>query len=389
VYFDATDDQAALRDGVRKFARAELAAGYAERARSDSFPWELHQRVAALGTFGLLAGPDYNPLPAEDFVAAGLVVEELAYADFNVASAAVPVMLMTLLLNRHAGPEIRERWLPGLVDGSRYVALGLTEPGAGSDVTAIRATATADGDDYVLTGEKTSVTMLAHANAIVLVARTVRGGASVGASAFLVPLDLPGINKSVIADPGYRPMGRGILHLDGVRVPSSALLGSEGGAFRDVLGGFDFTRPLLALTAIGCARVSIDETAEYLRQRYVFSSPLSRFEGASFPLAEHATQLEAARLLCYSTLWHRTVGRRHTALAAMTKWYGPRQASQAIHDCLLLHGNFGYSSELPFEQRMRDVLAVEIADGTAQIQKIIIVRELFGPEFLPYDRRTR
>ncbi|HZZ52323.1 MAG TPA: acyl-CoA dehydrogenase [Pseudonocardia sp.] len=389
MYFDATDDQAALRDGVRKFARAELIDGYLERARSDRFPWELHQQVAALGTYGLLAGPDYNPLPDEDFVAAGLVVEELAYADFNVASAAIPVMLMTLLLSRHAVPEVREHWLPGLVDGTSYVALGLTEPGAGSDVTAIRTTATVDGDDYVLSGEKTSVTMLMHAQAIVVVARTVRDGASVGASAFLVPLDRAGISKSAIADPGYRPMGRGILHLDGVRVPRSALLGAEGAAFRDVLGGFDFTRPLLALTGIGCAQASIDETAEYLRQRQAFNSPLSRFEGASFPLAEHATHLEAARLLCYSTLWHRTVGRRHTALAAMTKWYGPKQAGLAIHDCLLLHGNFGYSSEMPFEQRMRDVLAVEIADGTAQIQKIIIARELFGSDFVPYDRRSR
>lgn len=389
MYFDATEDQAALRDGVRKFARAELSATYLERARSDRFPWERHRQVAALGTYGLLAGPEYNPLPAEDFVAAGLVVEELAYADFNVASAAVPVMLMTLLLGRHAESEVRQRWLPGLVDGSSYIALGLTEPGTGSDVTAIRTTATVDGDDYVLTGEKTSVTMLRHAQAIVVVARTLRDGVSVGASAFLVPLDEPGIGKSAIADPGYRPMGRGILHLDGVRVPRSALLGAEGAAFRDVLGGFDFTRPLLALTAIGCAQASIDETADYLRQREVWGSPLARYEGASFPLAEHATHLEAARLLCYSTLWHRTVGRRHTALAAMTKWYGPRQASAAIHDCLLLHGNFGYSSELPFEQRMRDVLAVEIADGTAQIQKIIIARELFGSEFLPYDRRSR
>ena len=113
---------------------------------------------------------------------------------------------------------------------------------------------------------------------------------------------------------------------------------------------------------------------------------MASYEGVSFPLAEHATRLEAARLLCYSALWHRTVEQKHTALAAMTKWYGPQCASQAIHDCLLLHGNFGYSSEFALEQRMRDVLAVEIADGTAQIQKIIIARELYGRQFVPYGR---
>ena len=387
MHFGATEDQAALGRAVREFARSELAPGYLARAKSERFPWELHRRVAALGMFGLLAGPEHNPLPTEDFVAAGLAIEELAYADFNLANAAIPVMLMSSLIARHGTPEVRATWLRPLVDGDCYVALGLTEPDTGSDVTAIRTRAVADGDGYLLSGEKTSVTMLAHAQAIVVVAWTVRDGVTAGASAFVVPLDAPGLHRSTMADTGWQPMGRGILHLDDVRVPATALLGSEGAAFRGVLGGFDFTRPLLALTGIGCAQASIDETVEYLRRREVFGSPLARFEGASFPLAEHATHLEAARLLCYSTLWHRSVDKPHTALAAMTKWYGPVHAGRAIHDCLLLHGNLGYSSELPFEQRKRDVLAVEIADGTAQIQKIIIARELFGREFLPYDRR--
>jgi cyclohexanecarboxyl-CoA dehydrogenase len=389
VYFALTDTQAEMRESVRRFARTELAPGYLARAKSQSFPWELHSKVASLGVFGMLAGPEHNPLPNEDFVTAGLVVEEIAYADFNMANAAIPVMLMSSLIARHGGSEITERWLRPLVDGDSYVALGLTEPGTGSDVTAIRTVAAADGDDYVLSGEKTSITMLAHAQAIVVVARIVREGEPAGVSAFLVPLDADGIATSTIGDTGWLPMGRGVLHLDGVRVPRSALLGAEGGAFRGVLNGFDFTRPLLALTGIGCAQASIDETADYLRQRRAFGAPLARYEGASFPLAEHVTHLEAARLLCYSTLWHRTANKPHTALAAMTKWYGPYHAGRAIHDCLLLHGNYGYSTEFPFEQRMRDVLAVEIADGTAQIQKIIIAREYFGPEFVPYDRRSR
>ena len=386
--FEPSGDQAALRDSVRKFARAELAPGYLARAKSGTFPWDAHRRVASLGTFGLLAGAEHNPLPVEDFVAAGLVVEELAYADFNMANAAIPVMLMSSLIARYGSAQVSDQWLQPLVDGKVYVALGLTEPETGSDVAAIRTTAVADGDDFVINGEKTSVTMLAHAHAIVVVAKTAGDAGHTGVSAFLVPLDADGIRKSPIADTGWLPMGRGVLHLDHVRVPHSALLGVAGAAFRSVLNGFDFTRPLLALTGIGCAQASIDETAEYLKQRHAFGAPLARYEGASFPLAEHATHLEAARLLCYSALWRRSVGKPHTALAAMTKWYGPQQASKAVHDCLLLHGNFGYSSELPFEQRMRDVLAVEIADGTAQIQKIIIARELFGPEFVPYERRS-
>ena len=384
--FGLNEDQEAFRDTVRTFARGKLAPGYLERAKSERFPWDAHREVAALGVFGLLAGGEFSPLDHEDYVAAGLVVEELAYADFNLANAAIPVLLMTSLIARHGQDELRRDWLPGLVGGDTYVALGLTEPGTGSDVTAIRTTATATADGYVLRGEKTSVTMLAHAAAIIVVAQTVRDGEPGGVSAFLVPLDAPGITKSPISDTGWRPLGRGVLHLDDVPVSAQNLLGIEGAAFRSVLNGFDFTRPLLALTGIGCAQASLDETAAYVIDRQAFGSQLASFEGVSFPLAEHATHLEAARLLCYSALWHRTVNRKHTALAAMTKWYGPLHASQAIHDCLLLHGNFGYSSDYPLEQRMRDVLAVEIADGTAQIQKIIIARELYGRQFIPYGR---
>ena len=386
VDFGLNEDQEAFRDAVRTFAREKLAPGYLQRAKSERFPWDVHREVAGLGVFGLLAGQPFNPLEQEDFVAAGLIVEELAYSDFNVANAAIPALLMSSLIARHAQESVRREWLGRLVAGETYVALGLTEPQAGSDVTAIRTTATAAGDRYLINGEKTSVTMLAHADAIILIASTVRGGQPAGVSAFLVPLDSPGIVKSPIADPGWLPMGRGVLHLDNVEVPASNLLGSEGSAFRSVLNGFDFTRPLLALTGIGCAQATLDETAGYVSDRLAFGSPLASYEGVSFPLAEHATRLEAARLLCYSALWHRTVGKKHTALAAMTKWYGPLEAGRAIHDCLLLHGNFGYSSEFPLEQRLRDVLAVEIADGTAQIQKIIIARELYGRQFVPYGR---
>ncbi|MCW2763593.1 MAG: hypothetical protein JWR85_3794 [Marmoricola sp.] len=385
--FGLTDDQLALRDAVRTYARTRLTAGYLARAKSEVFPWQLHREIAALGIFGLLAGCDHNPLEMEDYVAVGLVIEELAYADFNLANAAIPVMLMSALIARHGSPRVKKTLLQRMVNGETYVALGLTEPEVGSDVANIRTTATATPRGYVISGEKTSVTMLADAEAIIIVAKAVRDGESVGASAFLVPLDAVGIEKSAIADTGWLPLGRGVLHLDNVDIPADALLGTEGAAFRQLLGGFDFTRPLLALTGIATAQASIDETVEYVSSRTAFGSPLAANEGVSFPLAEHATHLEAARLLCYSALWHRTVERPHTALAAMTKWYGPLHAGQAIRDCLLLHGNFGYSSEFPFEQRLRDVLAVEIADGTAQIQKIIISRELFGRQFIPYPKR--
>jgi cyclohexanecarboxyl-CoA dehydrogenase len=385
--FGLSPDQIELRDAVRRMARRNLASGYLERAKSTEFPWEAYRQVARLGVLGLLAGPGHNPLDREDHVAAGLAVEELAYADFNLANAVIPVLLTSSLIARSGTAQLRERWLARLVAGQTYLAFGLTEPHAGSDAAALRTTATADGDGYLLTGEKTSVTMLAHAEAMLVTAQTKRAGASLGVSAFLVDLSAGGIATSGIPDTGWRPMGRGIVHFDDVRVPASARIGAEGAAFRSVLAGFDFTRPLLALTGIGCAQACVDQTARYVADREAFGASLASFEGVSFPLAEHSTTLEAGRLLCYAALWLRDQQRPHSAEASMSKWYGPLVASAAVKDCLLLHGHYGYAEEFGLEQRLRDVMAVEIADGTAQVQKIVIARERFGRDFVPYGKR--
>ena len=268
--FGLSQDQTAVRDAVRTLARAEIAPGYPKRAKQTSFPWTIHQRVAELGVLGLLAGPEYNPLGEDDYLTAGLAVEELAYADFNVANAVIPVLLMSALINAHGGERIRKQWLTPLVAGQAYVCFGLTEPGSGSDAAALRTKAVADGDGYLLTGEKTSVSMLAHAQAMIVTAQTYRDGRRAGVSAFLVELDSAGVTKSDIPDTGWQTMGRGVVHFDGVRVPTNALLGSEGSAFRSVLNGFDFTRPLLALTGVGCAQACLDETAAYVRTRRAF-----------------------------------------------------------------------------------------------------------------------
>jgi cyclohexanecarboxyl-CoA dehydrogenase len=297
--FGLSPDQVEVRAAVRGMARRDLAPGYLDRARSTAFPWDAHRRVAQLGVLGLLAGSEHNPLEREDHVAAGLAVEELAYADFNVANAVIPVLLTSSLIARFGTAEMRERWLGRLVAGETYLAFGLTEPHSGSDAAALRTTAAADGDGYLLSGEKTSVTMLAHAEAMLVTAQTVRDGASLGVSAFLVELSSDGIVTSDIPDTGWRPLGRGVVHFDGVRVPESARIGAEGAAFRSVLAGFDFTRPLLALTGIGCAQACIDETARYVVDREAFGSPLASFEGGVVPArgAQHDPRGSPSALL--------------------------------------------------------------------------------------------
>jgi len=384
--FGLTPEQSQLYATMQKFAAAELAPGYLERAKSQEFPWHLQRKLGEMGVLSMLAGPQWGGVDDPDYVAIGLVVESLAYGDFNVANCILPTLLATAVLHMHASAAVRERWMPGLTSGDEVMSIALTEPESGSDAAAMQATATPSAGGFVLNGEKTSVTGLPHARSALVFASADRNAGARAVTAFAVDLQQRGCTRSPISDTGWRPIGRGSLHLQDVRVPNEAVVGGVGGGFSVVMNGFDFTRPLLALTAIGCAQATLDETVAYVRQRRAFGSVLASFEGVSFPLAEHLARLEAARLLCYETLWARKGGQRHTALAAMSKWYGPAVATQVVHDCLLMHGHYGYATDSSFEQRLRDVLAVEVADGTAQIQKIVIAREAFGRDFVPYRR---
>jgi cyclohexanecarboxyl-CoA dehydrogenase len=384
--FGLTDVQSDLYASIQRFASLELTPGYRERAKSDEFPWHLQQRIGALGVLSMLVGERWGGTDEPDYLAVGLVTEALAYGDFNVANCVLPTLLATAILQAHATPAACARWIPGLTSGREIMSIALTEPDSGSDAVALRTTATPSPGGYLLNGEKTSITGLLHAKSALVFATLDRSAGARAVTAFLVDLEQSGCDLTPIEDTGWRPIGRGSLHLHDVHVPLESVVGGLGQGFSAVMNGFDFTRPLLALTAIGCAQAALDETVEYVRERRAFGGTLASFEGVSFPLAEHLTRLEAARLLCYKTLWARNSGQRHTSLAAMSKWYGPAVASQVIHDCLLLHGHYGYATDGAFEQRLRDVLAVEIADGTAQIQKIVIAREAFGRDFVPYQR---
>lgn len=379
--FEPTAEQEAFRGRVRTLARETLAEGYLAHARSDQFDRKRYEQIAELGVLGLLA-PRHGP---PDFVRAGLAIEELAFADPCLAQASVIAMFTSALLDEHAQAPVRDRLVPGLVAGRQLVGFALSEPDSGADAAGMRATARPSGDGWVLNGTKTSITMLAEADAVIACLRDEQAG---GISAFVIDTDLPGVRRARTDDTAWRPLGRGTLVLDDVVVGRDALLGVEGDAFRTVLNGLDYTRPLLVLNAIGCADGALQQTVAYVRERQAFGGALAGFEGVSFPLAEHATQLEAARLLAYATLADRAAGRVHTTRAAMAKYLGPLAASRAVHDCMLLRGHPAFTREIDLEQRLRDVMAFEVADGPAQIQKIIIARELFGREFVPY-RRSR
>jgi cyclohexanecarboxyl-CoA dehydrogenase len=177
---------------------------------------------------------------------------------------------------------------------------------------------------------------------------------------------------------GCLPLGWGSIHLDDVFVPTSHLIGEPGKGFHAVMSHFDFSRAALGLLCLGAAQASLDEAAIYATQRHAFGKPIADYQGVSFPLAEHATYLEAARWVCYRALWLREQGKPHTSLASMSKWWPPTVAKDAIEAAMRIHGNLGYATEFPLQQRFRDVMAYLVADGTAEIQKRVIAKDILA-----------
>jgi cyclohexanecarboxyl-CoA dehydrogenase len=383
IDFSFTEEQELLRRTVEKFAREELAPKYAERDRNSLFPAEQVKQMAGLGLLGLNIPNEYGGVQT-DFVTVGVVVEEIARGDFNCV---LPIM-MTLYaghaLGGYGSEGLKREWLPAIASGGKLLAVGATEPLAGSDVAHLRTKAVPDGDDYVLTGEKNSVSM-SNADVFAVLARTnPEESPARGISAFLVPLHLPGVSVSEFRDLGCRSIPRGQLFMDEVRIPKANLIGPEGAGFKIFMGFLDFNRVLIGLKCLAAAQESLKETMEHVKTREAFGKPLARFEGISFPIAESATLIEAARWLCYRALWLCDRGLPHTTEASMVKWWVPKICADIIHRCLLFNGHYGYTEELPLEQRLRDVIGWQIGDGSEEIQKIIIARELMGREALPY-----
>lgn len=376
--FALSDEQQAMRDTARRFAEEKLAPRYRQRELEGGFEPGLLEEMGSLG----LIAPD---LPEElgglslGRLANGLLVEDIAAGDMNVAYVPMLGSLNGSILVRHARPEIAQEIVPKLCAGKLMLALALTEPGGGSDAANLQLRATRSNAGHVLNGEKASISLATQAHEVIVFARTGDpAGRSRGISAFVVPLNAPGVSVSGYDDVGSGAVGRGSIFFEDVEVPAERMLAEENRAFGAVMTGFDYSRALIGLQCLAVAAASLRETWQYASEREAFGAPIVRNQGVSEPLAEAETMIEAARLLCYKTLWLCDRGEPHTMEAAMCKWWAPKVAFDVIHACLLTHGHFGYTREMAFEQRLRDVLGLQIGDGTSQVQKMIIARERAG-----------
>lgn len=373
--FSLTDEQKALVESASRFARNRLAPGYKAREKAECVERELAVEMGEMGFLGPELPEAFGGLGV-DCVTSGLLLEQIAYGDFNVSYVNLLTSLCGQIVSTYARPDIAREWMDQVVSGRKLIAIALTEPSAGSDAARLRLKAVRDGDDFILSGEKTSISMATQADVAVVFARTGSDADRAhGISAFLVPLDLPGVSRTAFDDIGTRPVGRGSIFFDGVRISAEMMLGDEGRGFVQVMQGFDYSRALIGMQCMGVARASLDEAWRYSQEREAFGKPISEFQGVSFPLAEAETYYEACRNLCLRTLWLKDQHLPHTAEAAMCKWWGPKLACEIIHQCLLTHGHGGYGGDYHFGQRYRDVLGLQIGDGTANIMKMIIARQ--------------
>ena len=370
-----------FRQNIIKFAITELGPGASQRAKMDHIPSEVIHKLAQSGILGLNISPKHGGQP-RDWVSIGIAFEEIAKIDFSPIILIINAVIVPFFLER-AQEQLSAEWLPALCRGEKIVCFGNTEPDCGSDASAIKSRAVRDGVTYRITGEKTSISLGMQADAMIMTARTDQEAGARGITCFFVPLSLPSITRSVFSDMGFISAGRASIWLDNVRLPIELRIGEEGEGFINVMKGFDFTRVLVALAGIGMAEASLAEVSGYVKQRKAFGISISRFEGVSFKLAEDATLLEAARLVCYKALKLRDEGLPNSKEAAMAKWYSTECAVRALHDILLIFGNRGYSESNPVEQRLRDAIGICIGDGTAEIMKLIIAREIIGEKDWP------
>jgi len=370
-----------LRQAARDFAQNELLPGVIERDEKQYFPPELVQRMGEMGFFGLMVSPEYGG-SGLDTISYVLVMEELSKVD---ASASVMVSVQNSLVNwgiETYGTEAQKRkYLPRLARGEIIGSFCLSEPEAGSDATSQRTTAVREGDYYILNGTKNWITSAGRAGLYLVIAQTDRSKGSRGISAFLVEREWPGVIVGKKEDKmGIRGSDTHTMIFNDVKVPVENRLGEEGMGFKIAMQTLDGGRIGIAAQALGIASGAYELALRYSQQRQAFGVPIAKHQAVAFKLANMATHIEAARLLCFKAAWAKDHHLNYNPLAAMAKLYASRTAMWVTTEAVQIHGGYGYVKEYHVERLMRDAKITEIYEGTSEIQRLVISRSLVKGE---------
>jgi alkylation response protein AidB-like acyl-CoA dehydrogenase len=374
---EISEETKILRDSIREFAESEIAPHVMEWDEAQRFPLEIVPKLAELGILGVIIPAEYGGagLSYPEYV---VVMEEISRVDGSIG---LFLAAHNSLCSNHiylAGTERQKhRYLPELASGARTGAWALTEPGSGSDAGAARTTAVRDGDDYVLNGAKLFITNACHAEIYVVMASTNREAGRDGISAFIVERNTPGFSVGRKENKlGLRASDTAGLVFEDCRVPADNLLGEEGQGFVDCLRVLDGGRISIAALAVGMARGAYEHSLKYAKERIQFGHPIAEYQAIQFKLADMATGIEAARLLTQKAAEMKQNGLRTTKESSMAKLFAGEVAVQVAGEAVQIHGGYGFIKDFPVEKYYRDVKLCTIGEGTSEIQRMVIARQL-------------
>lgn len=375
--FDLTEEQIAIRDTAKNFAETEIAPTSVERDLTSEFPTEIVQKLGELGFMGMMVSPEWGGA-GMDTMSYVLAIEEISKVDASVGVImSVNNSLVCYGLEKWGSDYLKEKYLKPLASGKMLGAFCLSEPEAGSDATQQRTEAVLDGDHYVLNGMKNWITNGTQADVYFLQAMTDKSKGYKGISTFIVEKNLPGIEVGKKEDKmGIRSSDTCTLGLNNVRVPKENILGEEGIGFKIAMSTLNGGRIGVAAQALGIARASYEASVKYSKQRKAFDSTISNLQAIQFKLADMATIIEAAGLLIYRSALNKDNGKPYIKEASMGKLLASQAAVNCSLEAIQIHGGYGYVREYLVERFMRDSKITQIYEGTSEIQKLVIAREL-------------
>lgn len=372
-----TDEHLMIRDALRSFSQERLAPNAARWDKEHHFPKDELKELAALGAFGV-AVPEELGGAGLDYLSLALVLEEIAAGDGGTSTIIsvnnCPVCSIAMM---YANDAQKEQWLRPLARGEMLGAFALTEPHTGSDASALRTTATRDGDEYVLNGTKQFITSGKYGDVAIVMAVTDKAAGKRGISAFWVPTATPGyIVAGLEQKMGQHSSDTAQILFDNCRIPAQNLIGHEGQGYKIALSGLEGGRIGIASQSVGMARAAFEAALAYARERESFGKPIFEHQSVQFKLAEMATKIEAARQLIRHAASMKDAGQPCLKEAAMAKLFASEMAERVVSDAMQIHGGYGYVSDFPIERIYRDVRVCQIYEGTSDIQKILIARAL-------------
>lgn len=399
--FSFSDEHESFRRKTREFCEKRLKPRVKEIETRGSIPIDVIQGMADLGLLGMTVSPEFGGSGA-DPILAGIAGEEIARADISCATAVFFLVQATWgqVLDRYGKPELKETVLPKITKGKAFLGIASTEPHAGSDIAAIKTTAMKEGTDYVVNGKKMYISgvreaaeTLEEGGGFLTLVKTAPNLGSKGLSFLYIPIrNRNDVSVTYVDEWGRRGISFGGFSLTNARVPGISLVGEENRGFYIAMQGFDLARAMISVVCCGAAASALEQGIEYIKRRRAFGQPIARYEGIQFKLAENYAKMEAIRLLGYKALW--MLGKEQkdkdasrfetTRVVAEAKMLAPAMAFEAMNDIIQWYGAFGYTTECPIALGLKGVRSYLWAEGSNEIMKIIVARELLGKEYVTY-----